>query len=261
MSFLAVVIQLTLKHPAKLARPLVINAAHLPVLATFYAEQPETGSILQELQQKNTFIPGTIQIEKSSILVRMSFLGCNSVNLASRVISELSQIQSFEINQGVWAIQEISMTEKDWAGISSWADLAGTIKGDKLKFSFKTPAVFEKKAIADNKPSLIYPQAKVLFSDLLESWQSLGGPQLHPQISNYLETNNCLTSKYKLETIEYQLPNFNQKGFTGNIDYICRKSDKEYLPSLTALTRLAFFRGVGSYTSFGMGMTKVQFSE
>jgi CRISPR/Cas system endoribonuclease Cas6 (RAMP superfamily) len=64
-----------------------------------------------------------------------------------------------------------------------------------------------------------------------------------------------------LQTVELALPGYKQIGFVGTVLYECRRKDPIYVPTLNALTRLAFFTGVGYHTAQGMGTVEVELKD
>ncbi len=66
-----------------------------------------------------------------------------------------------------------------------------------------------------------------------------------------------MLADYRLRLSQVLLGGRVQFGFRGWICYECRRPASAVRATLAALARFAFFAGVGAFTEFGMGATRI----
>lgn len=157
-----------------------------------------------------------------------------------------------------YRVSEALLSHSPWAGLSSWADFLAPPYGQTVRLYLGTPLVLPKEA--DTASRYHFPVPCQIFAELARRWQELGGPPL--PIASYdllpwLLDGSIVLADYHLHGCQVPLDGRLQTGFRGWISYQCRSSVEAARVMLTALSRFAFFAGVGTGTERGMGETRV----
>lgn len=157
-----------------------------------------------------------------------------------------------------YCVSEALLSHSPWAGLSSWADFLAPPYGQTVRLYLGTPLVLPKEA--DTASRYHFPVPCQIFAELARRWQELGGPPL--PITSYdllpwLRDGSIVLADYHLHGCQVPLDGRLQTGFRGWISYRCRSSVEAARVMLTALSRFAFFAGVGTGTERGMGETRV----
>ena|SRR5579859_4287574 len=157
-----------------------------------------------------------------------------------------------------YQVSEALLSHSPWAGLSSWADFLAPPYGQTVRFSLGTPLVLPKDA--DLGSEYHFPVPCQIFAGLAQRWQELGGPPL-PIASHdlfpWLLDGSIVLADYRLHSCQVLLDGSLQTGFRGWISYQCRSSVEAVRVMLTALSRFAFFAGIGAGTEHGMGAIRV----
>jgi hypothetical protein len=184
--------------------------------------------------------------------------------LAEDGLSSLSMLlQAFAIRpvlllqQRRWVIEAADLAHSRWAGTSAWADFLGKPGGHTLRFHLGTPLVVPPLREASGRGAFHFPHPLPVFGELARRWRNLAGPPLPTDLLSLCERGGCVVADYRLSTSPIALPEGDRLGFFGWVAYECRNESTDFITAFTALARFAFFAGVGHYTSYGMGATRV----
>ena len=159
--------------------------------------------------------------------------------------------------QRQWAVEATDLTHSRWAGTGAWADFLGVAAGRTLNFHLGTPLVVSSPAEESEGHTSHFPHPRLVFAELARRWQDLGGPTLPADLLSLFEKGGCVVADYRLRSGTIALPEGDRQGFLGWVAYQCRSESADFVAALVALTRFAFFAGVGHFTSCGMGTTRV----
>jgi CRISPR-associated endoribonuclease Cas6 len=149
--------------------------------------------------------------------------------------------------------------EHPWAQLSSFAQIAETVRrqseGRRLDYSvtlrFETPTCF-----IENKQALPLPVPRFVFGYLLNKWQ-LASPFPLPveDVQHFVESIHF--SYARIETHAVDLQKYKRTGFVGECRFSLHPALPEnYRQALHLLAEFAFFSGVGSHTTMGMGQSQ-----
>jgi len=152
------------------------------------------------------------------------------------------------------------LSHSAWAGLSTWADFLAPPYRQTVKLHLGTPLVLLPDAGAAGERSFHFPFPLPLFAELARRWQELGGPPLPVGDRDFLlllSDGSIVLADYRLRLSQVLLDGRVKSGFRGWICYECRRSTSAARATLAALSRFAFFAGVGAFTELGMGATRI----
>ena len=146
--------------------------------------------------------------------------------------------------------------EHPWAAATSFAQLAQTLSREaaerplthSLALRFDSPTCF-----IENKQALPLPVPNYVFGYLANKWQ-LASPFALPvdDVQHFVESLHL--SHAKIETQRVDVQKYERTGFTGEARFALHHALPEnYRQALHLLAKFAFFSGVGSHTTMGMG--------
>jgi CRISPR-associated endoribonuclease Cas6 len=99
----------------------------------------------------------------------------------------------------------------------------------------------------------ILPDPPLIFGQLADYWDNLTGSDTRDAIRLFC-AENVVVARYSLETHMYEYRRNKQVGFTGKVTFeILDKKAPEMTQHLNRLADLAFYTGIGSKTTQGMG--------
>lgn len=151
-----------------------------------------------------------------------------------------------------------SVDQHPWADLSSFAQLAQAVACEgstqplrqHVTLRFHSPTCF-----IENKQALPLPVPRYVFGYLTNKWQ-LASPFALPveEVQHFVESIHL--SHAKIETEQVDLQKYQRTGFTGEARFALHPALPEnYRQALHLLAKFAFFSGVGSHTTMGMGQT------
>lgn len=153
----------------------------------------------------------------------------------------------------------------DWAGVAALGDLWerwDSAEADalphKLDFQFETPTAFTiRNPQRRHRLHHILPDPYFVFGELAGYWDTLTGQTTQPQTRTFAA--ECIAvARHQLHTVMADFGrNTRQVGFVGTAQY--RILDAANLPMARHINRLAdlaFFTGVGTKTTMGMGQVR-----
>ena len=122
----------------------------------------------------------------------------------------------------------------------------------KINLQFRTPTAFSMR----NSPFRhmhILPDSPLVFGQLADYWDTLTGNETRDSVRLFC-AEGVVVARYSIETHMYQYRRSKQVGFTGNVTFeVLDKEAAEMIQHLNRLADLAFYTGVGSKTTQGMG--------
>ncbi|MEZ4644817.1 MAG: CRISPR-associated endoribonuclease Cas6 [Chloroflexota bacterium] len=121
-----------------------------------------------------------------------------------------------------------------------------------IQLHFRTPTAFSMRS-SPHRYMHILPDPVLVFGQLADYWDNLTGSDTRDAI-RFFCAENVVVARYNLETHMYQYRRSKQVGFTGKVGFeILEKKTPDITQHLNRLADLAFYTGVGSKTTQGMG--------
>jgi CRISPR-associated endoribonuclease Cas6 len=139
------------------------------------------------------------------------------------------------------------------ADLSSFAALAQTVMREQPLRPNVTLRFYAPTCFIENKQALPLPLPRHVFGYLLNKWQ-IASPFALPvdEVQHFVESIHL--SHAKIETTQVDLQKYQRTGFTGEARFALHPALPEnYRQALHLLAKFAFFSGVGSHTTMGMG--------
>ena len=129
-----------------------------------------------------------------------------------------------------------------------------------LHLHFATPTAFSLHTNG-HRHMHILPDPPLLFGQLATYWDALTNDQTHETIRHFT-AQHLVVAHYNLQTRMIRIKNHPQVGFEGHTTFQLLRHDQ---PDLTAhlhrLAQLAFYTGLGSRTTMGMGQIRYTLPE
>lgn len=134
-----------------------------------------------------------------------------------------------------------------------WAEAdAGDPAWLKIALRFRTPTAFSMRS-APFRHMHILPDPPLVFGQLADYWDRLTGSDSRDDVRLFC-AEGVVAARYDIETHMYQYRRSKQVGFTGRVTFeILDKEAAGMIQHLNRLADLAFYTGVGSKTTMGMG--------
>lgn len=99
----------------------------------------------------------------------------------------------------------------------------------------------------------VLPDPPLIFGELARYWDRLSGDETRTWTREYAR-EAVVVARHNIRTRMYRYRRSKQVGFTGNVQFqILDKENEEAIGHLNRLADLAFFTGLGSKTTMGMG--------
>lgn len=134
-----------------------------------------------------------------------------------------------------------------------WETLPGPLAAyQTLDLTFASPTAFRLAGHA-HRAMHVLPDPYFVFGELAGSWDRLNGEHTQEVVRQYA-AENIVVARHRIQTHMYHFSRSYQVGFAGRVAF--HILDQEDLPMISHLNRLAdlaFFTGVGSKTTMGMG--------
>lgn len=163
----------------------------------------------------------------------------------------------------------LTLAQSDpWAGSTTLAALwdgweAETTLPDRLMLEFCTPTSFNRKLGADGQPlphrqTVALPLPEFVFGGLATLWDLLTGQETTDAVRAYA-LDYMTVGRHQIETVMVDLDNGKrQVGFVGPVTFeLLGKWPPALARHIQRLADLAFYTGVGSKTTHGMGQVRL----
>jgi CRISPR-associated endoribonuclease Cas6 len=213
------------------------------------------GQVLHDLQRNKCITMALLPRPDGGSQLRLTFMGSQGLAYAQSLITSLSKQKTIRIGKVLCDIDEVVVGGTPLTGVSSWFDLMSGPIGRVLHFQFLAPTAIMKKDSNGERYTSLFPDTRDVFAGLARRWIALAGPELPLDLLEFIEDGGCVVANHELRTLEWRLPERTQIGFVGHTVYFCRIQSPTHVAALNALTRFAFFAGVGYQTARGMGAT------
>jgi CRISPR-associated endoribonuclease Cas6 len=233
---------------------------HAALLRAISDVDPRSGQILHDMGRHKRFTSAIVGSQRQITKLRVTFMAQDGLDYATILINALSQRPTLRLGQVVGEVDGIDVGTGDWSGVSTWFDLQQETVVPMMRFTFITPTAIMKDDAWGGRFTLLYPEALEVFAGLARRWRALEGPTLPENLEHFVSGGGCFVAQHQLRTVAFHTPERVQIGFVGYVVYKCRRQEPTYLAALNALTRLAFFTGVGYQTTRGMGLTRTTLS-
>ena len=133
-----------------------------------------------------------------------------------------------------------------------WQTVELTPAHQTIDLFFASPTTFSLRS-KPYRAFYLLPSADFVFGQLANIWDQLSG-QTSAEIIQAYATEWVLLTRHNIRTTAYQIRKNPQIGFEGDVRYEIKDHDNPALiRHLNLLADLAFFTGVGSKTTHGMG--------
>lgn len=235
--------------------------AHAAIHHSISDVDPDLGRALHDMRRHKRITVAIMGNSRKAAALRLTFMASDGLAYANALVNALSARPVLRLGQTVCDVGPADLTNPDWSGVGTWADLTPGPPERHIRFTFATPAAITKRGENGDRFTALYPEPGDLFAGLARRWESLNGPALPDNLDQFVQGGGCVVSGYRLRTVQFHTPERTQIGFTGWVVYECRKDSVEQVTALNALARLAFFTGVGYQTARGMGAVQVKVSD
>ncbi len=215
-----------------------------------------THPLCQDSHRENGFTFAFIHNEPHHPTLRITALGEPSISSIPHLLHTLMQHPPLHLGDHWYTCDSTDLSHSTWAGLSTWADFLVPPYGHTIRLHLGTPLILVKTKPAARETTH-FPSPRPLITRLAHRWHALGGPPLPANIEPLLDNGSIVLADYHLQAKHIALNEQDHLGFCGWISYECRTKSTVARVALTALARFAFFAGIGDFTQFGMGTTRV----
>lgn len=220
---------------------------------------------LSQLQQFGKHRKGKLAIKKGQQgFLRVTLLDSTLFQTVIGYFLQNAQRAMIRLNAIEFAVGEVISTPQSHplAGYASrqqlfedWQAQPITLAHQKIDLHFASPTYFSLRSRPYRAFHLL-PSADFVFGQLAAVWDAMTGQETADAIRGYVNEWMVVT-KHNIRTTAYQIRNNPQIGFEGNVQYkIMDKQHLDFIRHLNLLADLAFFTGVGSKTTHGMGQVR-----
>ncbi len=122
-----------------------------------------------------------------------------------------------------------------------------------IHLNFRSPTAFSLRGYEQRHRHMhILPDPALIFGELAGYWDRLTGQDTQDAIREFSAVH-VVVARHKIETHMFQYTNGKQVGFTGDVSFQILEPDTEFIKQLNLLADLAFYTGLGTKTTQGMG--------
>jgi len=260
MHFVAMAIQLQHKDRSAPLTTADGPYAHAAVLHAISDQDASLGRILHDAGRHKRMTLAIVRSDRWMAALRLAFMAQEGLLYANAIVNALSVRPVLQLAQTTCTVEGVDLVNPPWASISTWADLQSHEVGRYMRFAFITPTAIMKQNSRGRRFSALFPESLDVFSGLEKRWRALQGPALPKDLAEFVRAGGCVASDFDLRAVKFTTRERTQVGFLGWVVYECRTGELAYIAALNALTRLAFFTGVGYQTARGMGAVKTAIS-
>jgi CRISPR-associated endoribonuclease Cas6 len=231
---------------------------HAAVMRVVSAENSALGQQVHDMRRHKCTTISFIETGARFVILRLTFIGKLGIDAAHAVMNGLSRSRSLRLGKIMWSVKDAFLSGSEWTGVSTWADIVAPCPGLRFQYTFATPTAFTKSTNRGKHVMGLYPAPEDLFRGLERRWVSLGGPDLPKNLPDFVNAGGCVVAAHRLHTVVSKSTERTQVGFLGDVTYECLDDEAKYVNALKALTRFAFYSGVGYQTARGMGAVKTR---
>lgn len=122
----------------------------------------------------------------------------------------------------------------------------------KISLHFRTPTAFSMRS-APHRHMHILPDPPLVFGQIADYWDTLAGSETKEAVRHFC-IEHVVVARYDIKTHMYEYRRSKQVGFAGEVTFeILEPGGTEMIQHLNRLADLAFYTGIGSKTTQGMG--------
>ncbi len=198
-----------------------------------------------------------LQSDAQHALIRLRWAEHADTPIAATLLQTLTAQSPLCLCQRRYEITSIDLNNSPWTGVATWTDFQSATPGPLIRLRFSTPCVTAQPESGQEQGILPFPEPLPLFSSLSQRWHALHGPALPCEAEEAIRASRCVLSAYRFHTSSVSAPGRKLKGYLGWMEYECQRRDTAGVATLNALTRLAFFSGVGYGSHHGLGAALV----
>ena len=145
-----------------------------------------------------------------------------------------------------------------WAGYTTAGALrAGAAAQRQVRLLFASPMAISLGARGAAKQRMVLlPWPQYVFAALRGAWNRLTGDEIPIEFESWVADYVVVREVRHWQTSVYQLKRGVHPGGTGDVTFEALDDDPGYLSTLNLLANYAFYSGVGSKTTMGMGQAK-----
>lgn len=145
-------------------------------------------------------------------------------------------------------LARVTTTDSLW---SQWDSVALDDTHQSIALRFSSPTAFSFRG--NHRKMYVLPDPVLVFSTLASYWDEMAGDQLQEAVQTFVPPN-VVISYHSIKTIMLRFSDSPQIGFVGDVTYtILDETDPALVRHLNRLADLAFFTGLGSKVTMGMG--------
>jgi hypothetical protein len=181
MSFVALLLHLSESIPASASQ--ADRWEGESGLFELQAALSRSSCLVREILQENTESPDRIRLaalldERHRLCLRVTVLGEDGLVSLPCLFEAISRSSTWCVGARKLRVSAADVSSSQWAGLSTWADFLAPSSGHILRLHLGTPLVLPRDPWAPHGNRFSFPAPLVLFADLAERWQALGGPPL-----------------------------------------------------------------------------------
>lgn len=228
--------------------------------AAVSASSGTSQTIMEGCAPPAALTPTLLLDEQHQLSLRATALEEAGLLCVPPLLDALTVHSPLQIGTRRYSVEAADLSHSAWSGLSTWADFLAPPYGQTIKLHLGSPLVLLPDAGVTGERSFHFPFPRPLFAELARRWQELGGPPLpvgDHDLLPLLSDGGIVLADYRLRLTQVLLGGRVQFGFRGWICYECRTSASAVRATLAALSRFAFFAGVGAFTECGMGATRI----
>jgi hypothetical protein len=192
--------------------------------------------------------------------LRITLLSQTAMASLPLLLETLTTQPCLRIGTRHYLVEETLLSHSSWTGLSDWTDFLAPPYGHTIRLHFGTPLVL----LPASTAGYFFPVPCQLFATIARCWKDLGGPPLPipcHDLEPLLGDGSIVLADYRLSGCQILLHGRCHLGFRGSLSYHCRSSLEAVRIMLTALSRFAFFAGIGVGTEQGMGATRISLAQ
>jgi CRISPR-associated endoribonuclease Cas6 len=250
---------------------------------------PLSGNRILEAERENVHLPvhpeKTYTVRITLLLGELFPLFYNTLMHFNSAGSGAKKLPFIRIGKREFLLEEVICVPGEassWTGFTSFADLVERVRARKmgsqpsLTLEFASLTAFNWINVADKTYGNHYarlPLPRYIFPMLARRWQEIAPPELaqlvqKEHVERYVEADGIVIDDYALKTSEVHFVKHPQRGFLGTCTYQLRGPDEPVSPDtpltvrqqIFLLAMLAFYSGIGSKTTMGMGQVRPLFA-